>query len=100
MGAEHPEYRAHFAAAVRRSLQPRLSVKRENPGKKMSKIAALALALSFVHPTPARAASPNQTQQTQTGVTPMTRILSLTAALALFVPVAALFLRQAALIIA
>ncbi len=66
----------------------------------MTKLGNLILALSFVHPTPATAASPAQTQQTQTGVTPMTKILSLTAALALFVPAAALFLRQAALIVA
>jgi hypothetical protein len=66
----------------------------------MTKIANLVLALHLAHPKSAPTASPDQTQQIQTGVTPMTKILSLTVALALFVPVAALFLHQAALIVA
>ncbi len=66
----------------------------------MTKIANLAFVLDAVHPTRAPAASPNQTHTHPLGVSPMTKVLSLTAALILFVPVAAVFLMQASRMIA
>lgn len=66
----------------------------------MSKLASLAFSLSALHPGRTPTASPSQTQTTPFGATLMTKVLSLTAAVVLFVPVAAVFLLQAARMIA
>ncbi len=66
----------------------------------MTKLAKLMLAQSFVHPNAAAPASMDQRIETPLGATPMTKVLSLTAALVLFVPVAAVFLYNTALMIA
>lgn len=66
----------------------------------MAKLAHLITALGALHPEPAPAASLDQTHTNLTGVNPMTKILSLTAAFILFVPVAAVFLMQASRMIA
>lgn len=66
----------------------------------MTKLAPLQVTLDAVHPKRTSTASSNQTQTTPFGVTLMTKVLSLTAAVILFVPVAAVFLMQAARMIA
>lgn len=66
----------------------------------MTKLANLAFSLSALHPDRASAASPNQTHTNLVGATLMTKVLSLTAAIVVFVPVAAVFLMQASRMIA
>ncbi len=62
----------------------------------MPKLPGLVATLVTLHPKPAPAASLDQTHTNSTGITPMTKILSLTAAFILFVPIAAVFLTTAA----
>ncbi len=66
----------------------------------MTKFANLQFTLNTLHPNTDAAASPSQTHATPLGATLMTKVLSLTAAVVLFVPVAAVFLMQAARMIA
>ncbi len=66
----------------------------------MTKLANLHAMLSTVHLNSNGAASPSQTHTIPLGVTLMTKVLSLTAAIVLFVPVAAVFLMAAARMIA
>lgn len=66
----------------------------------MSKLAAFVLALSLVHPKRKTPASQVQRHPTQSGVNAMTKLASLTLAFALFVPVAAIFLHNAAQMVA
>ncbi|MEQ1619423.1 MAG: hypothetical protein ABL883_13895 [Terricaulis sp.] len=66
----------------------------------MSKLAQVAHTLSAVHPNRKSTASQFQRHTNQPGVTAMTKLASLTIAMLLFVPVAAIFLHNAALMVA
>ncbi len=66
----------------------------------MSKLIHFAVALSLVHPNRQTPASPFQRHPNQPGVTAMTKLASLTIAMLLFAPVAAVFLHNAALMVA
>lgn len=66
----------------------------------MTKLANLHVTLSMLHPKTGEAASQNQTHTNPFGVSTMTKALSLTAALVVFVPVAAVFLHYSALMLA
>lgn len=66
----------------------------------MTKLANLVVSLSAMHPNRASAASLDQTHTNALGATLMTKVLSLTAAIIVFVPVAAVFLMQASRMIA
>jgi|CXWL01.1.fsa_nt_gi hypothetical protein len=66
----------------------------------MSRLAYLEQALSLVHPNRQTPASQFQRHPNQPGVAVMTKLASLTIAMLLFVPVAAIFLHNAALMVA
>lgn len=66
----------------------------------MSKLAFLERALNLVHPKRQTPASQFQRHPNQPGVTAMTKLASLAIAMLLFVPVAAIFLHNAALMVA
>ena len=66
----------------------------------MTKLVYFALALSLLHPKRQSPASQFQRHPNQPGVTAMTKLASLTIAMLLFVPVAAIFLHNAALMVA